>query len=765
MAEAENADRPKMARQEISQGGGQVTPGIDDTPFIQYALEALTREDGLPLSQSVSSTRGSYPRPEPVVAAQLRTIAGAAPIPGVVPAVANRDSQPVGSTRRSRNAEPIATAAAAVAVTAAPPVPFNQPGTLAVPDNTPSFSSTSTASAPAYIKARSNLYGANKRIAVPHSDVGPGSRYGNRSAALTHLPLVLRLPSFLLLTTLNLVMIAALILSAAYSKQHDGLLAYPGTPSGGHYFLFRVLPQLVGGVILLYSQAMILATFRILPFERMARDDPMERYGAIFQDLYPKSLLWPHLVGPLPVKICAAVTWLLNFTLPLLSTLFGIIYLGGEWYWATVQGVAWALVVFYVAYLVALGCLAWFWFGRVTGMIWDIRSIADMVPMLHYSAVNHSYHSTQATSTRSQLEVKLRERAIDRLGYWQFERAGIAASEEDQGGFLWWGLGAAQDHENVDEYLSDRKKAKFYRTDAESANSSLTQIPRALSPEARYRYLPWCLRNVQMIAFLLVGVVILVVLLVLSFHPNTRLTRGFWPKLPARPDRNAFSPANFLYNFIPSLIGLILFLLFQSLDMAYRPLVPWAELSKPEGSPAAKSILVDYAACLPVQATFKALRNGHYRMALISFLSTALVFLPILGGGMFLALTVSGTTDVRMFPNIPVFGVTLSLLGLFVCGLAALLPARGAYRMPHAVTCLAEIFTFITNEDIIDDAAFRFPRSKTDLLGRLGVGRAAEEQSRWHLGVSAGRDETMGVRRLRKFTEKRPATRRGQDIV
>ncbi|CAI4211023.1 unnamed protein product [Parascedosporium putredinis] len=238
MAEAENADRPKMARQEISQGGGQVTPGIDDTPFIQYALEALTREDGLPLSQSVSSTRGSYPRPEPAVAAQLRTIAGAAPIPGIVPAVANRDSQPVGSTRRSRNAEPTATAAAAVAVAAAPPVPFNQPGTLAVPDNTPSFSSTSTASAPAYIKARSNLYGANKRIAVPHSDVGPGSRYGNRSTALTHLPPVLRLPSFLLLTTLNLVMIAALILSAAYSKQHDGLLSYPGTPSGGHYFCF-----------------------------------------------------------------------------------------------------------------------------------------------------------------------------------------------------------------------------------------------------------------------------------------------------------------------------------------------------------------------------------------------------------------------------------------------------------------------------------------------------------------------------------------------
>ncbi|PKS09389.1 hypothetical protein jhhlp_004004 [Lomentospora prolificans] len=748
MAEAENADRPRMARQEISQGGGQVTPGIDDTPFIQYALEALTREDGLPLSTSLSSTGGSFTGPDPIVAAQLR--AAAAP-PTVVPVAARYSQQPT-TARRSQHLEPAAV------------ITRNQPTHGGVDDNTPSFSSTSTASAPAYMKARSNLYGAHKRIAVPHSDVGPGTRYGNRSAALTSLPTILRLPSFILLTTLCLFMIVALILSAAYSKQHDGLLAYPGTTNSGHYFLFRILPQLVGALILLYAQVMIITTLRILPFERMSRDDPLERHGAIFQRLYPKSFLWPHLVGPMPIKVCIFVTWLLNFTVPLLSTLFGIIYLEGEWIWATVQGVAWTLVVFYIFYLVALGLLAWFWFGRVTGMIWDIRSIADMVPMLHYSNVNHTYYGTQGTVTRDQLEFKLRERAIDRLGYWQFERPSTTA-EEDQGGFLWWGIGAAQEHGNIDDYLSEKKKAKFYRADAESAHSSLTQIPRALTPEARYRYLPWCLRNVQMLAFVILGVIILVVLLVLSFHPSTRLTQGFWPRLPARPDRNAFSPANFLYSFIPSLLGLILFLLFQSLDMSFRPLVPWAELSNPEGSPAAKSMLVDYAACLPLQTTFKALGNGHYRMALISFLSTILIFLPILGGGLFMALTVSGTSDVRMFPSIPVFGVTLALLGLLVCGLAAMLPARGAYRMPHAVTSLAEIFTFITNEDITEDAAFRFPRSKTDLLGRLGVGREMDEQSRWHFGTSPGRDETLGVRRLRKFTEKRPTTRRGQSIV
>jgi len=763
MNEAENADRPRLAREEMAQGNGQVTPGVDDTPFIQYALEALTREDGVPLSQSDSSNGGgSFTGPEPVVpvATQPRTsVANTEPIIAAPPTTSRYSQQ----QQQQRRQQPPASSAARPGQLA-PAAPI-RPGFGAVDDNTPSFSSTSTASAPAYVKARSNLYSASKRIPVAHSDVGPGTRYGNKSAPLTYTPGILRIPSFLLLTTLCLFMIAALTLSAAYSKQHDGLLIYPGTPSGGHYFLFRILPQLVGAVIMLYAQAMILTTFRILPFERMSRDDPLERYGAIFQHLYPKSFLWPHLVGPVPIKICIFVTWLLNFTIPLLSSLFGIIFFEGEWIWATVQGVAWTLVVIYVFYLISVLLLAWFWFGRVTGMIWDIRSIADMVPMLHYSNVNHSYHGTQGVETLGQLEYKLRERAIDRLGYWRLERVSTAP-EEDQGGFLWWGIGAAQEHQTIEEFFSQsKKKAKFYKTDVESAHSSLTQIPRAMTPETRYRYLPWCLRNVQMLCFVIVGAALLVVLLVLSFHPNTKLSRGFWPKLPARPDRNAFSPANFVYRFIPSLLGVILYLLFQSLDMSYRQLMPWAELSNPEGSTASKSVLLDYPACLPLQSTFKALKNRHYRMALISLLSTLFIFLPVLGGGLFMALTVSGTSDVRMFPNMPVFGVTLALLGLFVCGLAALLPSRGSYRMPHAVTCLAEIFTFITNEDITEDAAFRFPRSREDLLDRLGVEREVGEQSRWHLGVAPGRDETLGVRRLRKFTEKRPVTRRGVAAV
>lgn len=86
---------------------------------------------------------------------------------------------------------------------------------------------------------------------------------------LIHKPWILRPPSLLLLMILCIIMIAALIFSAIYSISHSGFTAYSGTIYGGQYFLFRVLPQLIGALFLIYAQCIIAAVFRVFPFSAM----------------------------------------------------------------------------------------------------------------------------------------------------------------------------------------------------------------------------------------------------------------------------------------------------------------------------------------------------------------------------------------------------------------------------------------------------------------------------------------------------------------
>lgn len=708
MAANEGAGKPRALRRDLSQSsvGGQVTPGLDDGPFIQYALDALTREDGMLLSESLPSRRSS-------------NNAHVSAVPRTAPSQPPPEHQP---TPAAMSYNPLALAAYKA--------------------GTPSSSSDEENYIPVP-RAQPGVFGPTKRVAVPyqHVEYSQGTKPGRKHGAPNHKPTILRPMSFMLLMTLCILMIVALIVSAVYSKQHTGLLLYPGSINTGHYFLFRILPQILGAIIFLYAQAMILTTTRILPFERMNNEDPQERHGAIFLDLYPRSFLWPHFAGPAPVKIYAFAAWLMNFSLPLLSALFGMLYVEGEWIWATVQGVAWALVAMYLMYLAGLGTLGWFWFRRDTGMLWDIRSIADMVPMLHHSNVTTSYKGTGVLATRRELEEKLQDRMNDRLGYWQLGRAGTEQAGT-QAGAYWFGIGTPDEEAHPDRAVPcDAKREPYWGASG-------------LEKEVRYRYLPWGLRTPQMLAFFAAGVAVLVILLVVSFIPSTRLSRGFMPEVQARPNRDGFSAANFLYSFVPSLLGQILFLLFQSLEMSYKELKPWSELSRPEGETARRSILLDYAACYPLQAIYRAVKRRHYRLAAVSTLATLFVFLPILGGGLFTALTISGTRNVRTFPSMPVYGVVLALLGLYVAALGLMLPNRGRYRLPHAVRCLAEIFSFVANDEIAgSDPAFRFPRDKTDMMGRLGAGR--NDESRWWFGVAAGREEVMGVRRVRKYTERR----------
>ncbi|TPX10735.1 uncharacterized protein E0L32_008304 [Thyridium curvatum] len=710
---------------------GKVTPGVDDTPYIQYALEAITRDPATWYSKNTSSgaTGSSDPSNDGLL-------------------VPDRGLNYYG---HQRNTLPTHPEPAQLRPSAMPAPEFAERAPAQALDPHPSSNhssiSTLVTNQPKGLATASVLKDAWS--SADHDSMTPNAKMLNPRPDFR--PRILRPISMMTIMTLCLLMIAALIFSAVFSQAQQGLVAFVGTIYSAQYFVFRILPQLIAAALLMYAQCIVAATIRVLPFTRLeaTSSQPHERPGALFQDLYPRSFLWPTLVGTWHTQVPIFVVWMANITLPLQSALFTFVLIDREWRWAAVQGVAWTLVVLYIALLAALAMLWRFWSGRRTGLLWDARSIADIIAIISHSNTLRDYQGTEVMATRDELMWALRDRCVDKLGYWYWR------DQRSQG--FWYALGTdVEDQQWLQNNVSDASREGRATRDTEKSGADFDVEPSPLSYQVRYRYLPWCLRNNQLLLFVVAAVVLLTALLVVSFIPATDVHRGFLPLLSAAPGPGAFSAADFLYSFLPSLLGLVLFLLFQSLDMHMRILEPWAELARHEHSPAGAhpetSILADYAACLPLQSTWHALRNRHFRLAGLTLLSTLLVLLPVLAGGVFTALT-QADGAVRMIPSVPVYALVLALLALYLAGLAALLPARQGLRLPHAVTCLAEVISLVSNDDVAArDEAFRDVRFKRALRGRIGVDRAAAVRPGWVLGVGA--DGRLGVRRARRFTER-----------
>ncbi|KAH8885685.1 hypothetical protein GQ53DRAFT_659580 [Thozetella sp. PMI_491] len=735
-------------RDDLAREAGIVTPGVDDTPHIQFAIEALTRDRDTGYSANASSSSGSerpldpfvddrglgYYHPRAAAAPQHRY---PPPIPARPPQAHMADEAAV--PRQPRQSEPF----------------FMKLDAFRM----------DTGSVHSADQDVSQKWPGGHRPIAPHEWL-PVDRdavtdpqlveqthgYGGLHAR----PALLRTPALFGLMALCLLMIAALVLAAVYSQLHSGLTGYVST-YGGIYFVFRILPQLAGAVVLLYAQCVVAAMFRILPFARLASRNLSDRKDAIFEDLYPKSFLWPQLVGTWQVWVPILVTWLVNFTIPLESALFTVILVNDVWVWAAVQGVAWTLVALYLALFVSTAIVWRYWdkVGR-TGLLWDPRSLADVITMVSDTNIADDYRGTQMAGTRDTMVFKLKRRADDRLGYWTWR--------DGRPGF-WYALGNTMDDANfvpVPDHMKGVEMLKEHEKQAAVARLGLLAGEHdaedlARSPGIRYRYLPWCMRNNQLLYFVVTATVLLVALFVVSFLPATHVTAGFLPALSAAPTPGAFSAADFLYSFLPSLLGMVMFLLFQSLDQSLRILQPWAALANPRGAPAHESLLADYAACVPLQSAYRAFGNGHIRLAAVSFLSTLFILIPVVAGGVFMALTTAGG-QVRMFPNVPAFSILLALLVLYLVGLVVMFPGRQALRLPHAVTCLAEMISFLMNDDLLSDPAFKLCRTRDEMLDKMGAARGApESQPSWTLGFGSenGPDAIFGVRRVRRFTEKR----------
>ncbi|KAK3392971.1 hypothetical protein B0H63DRAFT_443254 [Podospora didyma] len=766
-------------RDGLARLAGVVTPGVDDTPYIQYAIEALTRDRDRDTGYSVSgssSSEGGTPPPRF--------------IPGQEPSY--YQPYPVLQQQQPRQSE------YEHGQQPHTPMPIPLPGRTSLPNQPPAVHTPAEQAQeedPRHYLEPLDPFGTNPRVSADSlastlmkggkRPVQPnewkhverdvivatiGHHKAHEVPTLDFKPRALRTPSLMGLVALCIAMLAALICCAVYSELHRGLLPYVSI-YGGQYFLFRMLPQLLAAILLFYAQFIITTVFRTIPFVRLASNHRDERDGALFQDLYPDSFLWPQLIGTWNVWVPILATWLINFTIPLQSSLFTVIWVDGQWMWATVQGVAWSLVALYLVLLASTVVVWRYWAGlKNTGLIWDPRSLADIAAIVSETNTSEDYRGTQLARTRDGIRFALRRRASDRLGYWTWK--------DGKPGF-WYTLGSPMDGNAVLVPVLDPKSGmRMERHDKKGvmtgADGGLLDAGDAdieaagLTTQARDRYLPWCLRTSQLLYFVVTAFVLLVALFVVSFLPSTRITPGFIPALEAAPKAGAFSAADFLYSFLPSLLGMIVFLLFQSLDIKLRILQPWAALSNPRGARAEQSLLADYAACAPIQSSIHALKNGHWRVAVISLLSTLFILIPILAGGTFMAL-ISPDSVVRMFPNVPAFAVVLTLLVLYYLALLALIPARKDFRLPHSVTSLAEVVGFLANEDLLNDLSFKQCTNRDEMLSKLGIGRGVPEmQPRWmfSVGTDGSGTEVLGVRRARRFTEKRRVRksqiRRGQ---
>ncbi|KAJ5124140.1 uncharacterized protein N7515_007965 [Penicillium bovifimosum] len=569
---------------------------------------------------------------------------------------------------------------------------------------------------------------------------------------LDYLPLALR-PWTLALTMLcSLLMIAAIIFCNIWSRRHDGLWDYE-RQGGGRYFVLQFLPQILATPIIIWSFVIQAALYRIAPFSIMSA----ERQGGLVMHRLPilsKNFVFPDFShfqhGESLFGISLFTIWLSNFfAIPLLSCLFQakhyIIDGQGVWRWASVQSVGWTLVALYGVLTIGLMFLFLRFVRSWSGLMWDPVSLADLISIIQRSNILHDFeHSETVPSVRESLDSR-----ILRLGYWK-----LSSKPE-----IFYGIGEVDApvrtpslHQTGKRENQPHGLAKVCFDVEHNGGFANDQLDHHLySPIARYRWTPWFLRKIAVFVWVAIVFALFIAFVAVSFIHNG-IQGGFPPKLPTLPSTTAFSSSNFLYSFVPALIGNILFLAWQPIDVYFRALQPFVELSSPTGASAERSVLLSYPSSYPLQVTFQAIINGHFKVAWISLMSLVSVAIPILAGGVFIALWFPSHNDIRISALMPAFYALVAFCGLYAVSFLAIWPGKTRY-LPHDITTLADLMSYLYQSPLLSDKILREPRSKTDLVTRLIIAPPSErEQPRYGFGIYIGRDgkEHLGIDRFHR---------------
>jgi hypothetical protein len=231
---------------------------------------------------------------------------------------------------------------------------------------------------------------------------------------------------------------------------------------------------------------------------------------------------------------------------------------------------------------------------------------------------------------------------------------------------------------------------------------------------------------------------------------------GFDPRLLSGTNSAGFSSSNFLYSFLPALLGMFLFLAWQPIDTYFRAVQPFVNLSHPKGATAEHSLLLSYPSCYPIETTVLALVNRDLKVAWISFVNLMSAVIPVLAGGVFTAQYFRKEDQIRVVATMPAYYALVVFVTVYAASLLVVWPKRKRY-LPHRIHTLADLLSFMYQSRLLTDPMFREVKTKADLVGRLVVPAVGEETG-WHRGASyafgiyIGRDgrEHLGIDRLQR---------------
>lgn len=724
------------------------TPGVDDSPYIRFALDQLTRDEDVRGSRRYPANSRWSSAPRAAVGAYSPTFgsrqaSGESPTSprigyGIFPYSAATPAG-VGTTRR-----PLSTTRSDDSHDDGYVTPEEDPRNLRREQSQPTQETTGFGR---HHQRSSTLI--NNDVFVPFDQEVPSLRF---------LPGILRPIWLALYIFLCLWVIVGLLYSGIYSGTHLGLVRYISF-GDSRYFVFQYLPLIIGMFLLLWLFQIQNAVQRIAPFIAMASYNSKSRSEAPLMEIQPTNFLFPKLfyfrAGQPIVGAAMFIFWLQIFTIPLFATVYNVYYFGsptaGNWRWVTVQGIVWTLFALYLLLVVALITLGvWTWRQR-TGLRWDPRSLSDIIAILDRSNIFDDYGGSETFASPADFYRRLALRS-DRLGYW------TTSSKPNE---AFYGVGEEGGPTRMYSILGGQLHEK---TPPQASRNALT-TPEGLHIEEEddykrimYRYLPWYLRTSAALVWVIAGVLLYLAFLIVSYV-NNAVIHGFSPLLPVASNADGFSSTNFFYSFIPSLIAQLIFLSWLSVDYAFRRLQPYVAMSSAfrdnMGGSAEQTLLVDYAARLPLSVTIAAIMGGDFKVAWFSFLSLMAACLPIFAGGCFWAQFYIPMQQVRVAVNPSGYYALSVFLALFAFSLPLVLFGARKRRLPHACTTLAEQVSWLYASQLLGEREWRAPlASKAEMATRLLAPNTSRERQleggRFYFGRFVGKDGTthIGIERI-----------------
>lgn len=744
---------PQNARSSVAmaldRGDSPPTPGMDDTPYIRFALDQLTRDE---------EVRGSRRYPFPTSYA----VPGAYPSPGGT-GVPHELEGPQGTEPHRGDSDTMPAAAAAAAAVPLAVYERDRPEQKAMfaselpPRNPQRLSSGGPFPPPlaarphtaqqqqprsaADILGQHIPQGGDTFIPLPEST----------AAQLRFLPGILRLPQLCVFLALVLAYTICLVFCAAWSLARRGIWAY-GTFGDARYFVFEYLPTLLGMLLFFWTVQIEVAVYRIAPFIAMASASPRARRVGPRLPLVPKGFLLPFFghfsagLGVVGSFVLAA--WLQIWTIPLLASSFNVFFFGtgskGQWRWIATQGPIWTVIALYLL-LFATTVSLMLWLRRQsTGLKWDPRSLADLIVLVERSNALDGVDAAEPAQ----------------LGYWRtaarpqevFHTYGVAEKAArrygvEEGRILEKSAGGnfpppvsrfsaePEDLERGGEQRHSREKML-----GDSRNGSEDETRRPRRPAGGL--IPWFLRPSMAALWMIIAVVLLLAYLIVSYLPSTRVARGFLPDVPAPVSRLGFSATNFLYSFVPAALGMWALLFWMDIDHAYRRLQVFAALTPAtshteaekgedeiqNGEVAERSLLLAYPADMPAFVTASAAVNRHWRVALLSLITLLAAAIPILAGGVFWAQFYVPQQRIRISVQPPAYHALSALAAVYALAYLLIFPSRRLrsaadhlrrQHVPGETTSFASVLVLVRQSRVLNDIAFRSPASKIDLVTRL----------------------------------------------